>query len=64
MTRYQMTRIKVCGMTRRKDVLKAVELGVDGLGFILAESPRRFPLKMWLSLPRDSLPSSLQWQWW
>ena len=32
-------------MTRRKDVLKAVELGVDGLGFILAESPRRVSLE-------------------
>ncbi len=45
MTRYRMTLIKICGMTRRKDVLKAVELGVDGLGFILAESPRRVSLE-------------------
>jgi len=29
-------RIKVCGLTRRKDVELAVELGADAVGFILA----------------------------
>lgn len=37
--------IKVCGMTCREDVDYAVELGVDALGFILAESTRKVELK-------------------
>lgn len=38
------TMIKLCGMTRREDVVFAVNMGVDGLGFILAESPRQVNL--------------------
>ncbi|PUU88453.1 phosphoribosylanthranilate isomerase [Halanaerobium sp.] len=38
------TMIKVCGMTRREDVVYAVNIGVDALGFILAESPRQVNL--------------------
>ncbi|MFW5749477.1 MAG: phosphoribosylanthranilate isomerase [Halanaerobium sp.] len=38
------TMIKLCGMTRREDVVYAVNIGVDALGFILAESPRQINL--------------------
>jgi len=40
-----LTGIKVCGLTRREDVNAAVEFGVNALGFILAESPRRVSLE-------------------
>jgi len=36
-----MTWVKICGITNREDALKAVSLGVDAVGFIFAESPRR-----------------------
>ena len=34
-------KVKICGITSRRDALKAVELGVDALGFIFARSPRQ-----------------------
>lgn len=34
-------KIKICGITRLKDALLAVDLGADALGFIFAESPRK-----------------------
>ena len=38
------TMIKLCGITRREDVVYAVNIGVDALGFILAKSPRQVSL--------------------
>ncbi len=48
--------IKVCGMTRREDIEFAVELGVDALGFILAESPRKVELETVKMLVSDLPP--------
>jgi phosphoribosylanthranilate isomerase len=39
------TMIKLCGMTRREDIVYAVNIGVDALGFILAKSPRQVSLE-------------------
>lgn len=41
----QCTRIKICGLTNLSDALCAASLGVDALGFIFAESPRRVSTK-------------------
>ena len=36
-----MVRVKICGITRAEDALLAASLGVDALGFVFADSPRR-----------------------
>jgi len=36
-----MTKIKICGITNKEDALWAINLEVDALGFIFADSPRR-----------------------
>jgi indole-3-glycerol phosphate synthase/phosphoribosylanthranilate isomerase len=33
--------VKICGITRKEDAIKAMELRADMLGFVLADSPRR-----------------------
>lgn len=49
-------RIKICGMTRKEDVDFAVSLGVDALGFILAESPRKIEVAEAVNLSEDLPP--------
>lgn len=53
-----MTWIKICGITNLKDALKATDLGVDALGFILALSPRRMDPLSIREITR-ALPKSL-----
>ena len=36
-----MTKIKICGITNKEEATWAVNLKVDALGFIFADSPRR-----------------------
>ena len=43
-----MTWVKLCGMTRRRDVEVAVGVGADAVGFVVAPvSPRCVP-SIWL----------------
>lgn len=37
-------RVKICGLTRKNDVEAALRAGVDAIGFILAQSPRKVDL--------------------
>ena len=36
-----MTRVKICGITNRRDAEDALCLGADAIGFVFAESPRQ-----------------------
>ncbi len=49
-------KIKICGLTRREDVLICNQLGVDALGFILAESPRQVEIEDVKLLTKDLSP--------
>jgi len=48
-------KVKVCGLTRREDVLICNQLGVDAIGFILADSPRQVEIRD-VSLLTEGLP--------
>jgi len=49
-------RIKICGMTREADVQYAAALGVDAVGFVFAESPRRVEPEVVCRLSRSIPP--------
>jgi len=51
-----MVKIKFCGMTNRRDVERAVKLGVDAIGFIFAKSPRRVTVARASSLVKELPP--------
>jgi len=40
--RFRVTKVKICGLTRRQDIESAVALGVDALGFIAVPESKRF----------------------
>jgi phosphoribosylanthranilate isomerase len=51
------TRIKLCGMTRREDVLYAIALGVDAIGLVFyPPSPRAVSIEQALELTRGLPP--------
>lgn len=51
-------KIKVCGLTRTEDVERAITLGADLLGFVLAPSPRQISLAQMMVLV-DIVPSTV-----
>jgi phosphoribosylanthranilate isomerase len=54
-----MSLIKICGITRAEDARWASKLGVDYLGFIFSQSPRRVTAFQAKSII-ESLPDSIQ----
>ena len=54
-----MTRIKICGNTRKDDVDRAVELGVDLLGFIFGPSKRHIDVDQAQRLVKD-IPDNIE----
>ncbi|MGY4687543.1 phosphoribosylanthranilate isomerase [Petrotoga sp. DB-2] len=51
-----MIRIKVCGITNIEDAINISKAGVDALGFILAESPRKVELSKILEISKELPP--------
>lgn len=50
------TWVKMCGITRLEDALACTEAGVDALGFVFAESPRRISPEDALAIIRKLPP--------
>ena len=36
-----MVRVKICGLTRRQDIIDAVKAGADALGFVFSDRSKR-----------------------
>ncbi len=45
MSHYCRTRIKICGFQKKEDVKNAIQLGIDSLGFIFADSLRQISIR-------------------
>lgn len=55
--RVMRTRIKLCGMTRREDVLHAIALGADAIGMVFyPPSPRSVSIEQAIALTRGLPP--------
>ncbi len=52
------TFVKICGLSTEADVDAAIAAGVDAIGFVFAESPRRVSVELAVALTRD-LPASI-----
>jgi len=50
--------VKVCGLSTAADIAAAVDAGVDAIGFVFAESPRRVSVDEAARLTRD-VPASI-----
>lgn len=51
-------RVKICGLTRRQDVLAAVDAGADAIGFVFTASPRCISIESAIGLV-DYVPSGV-----
>lgn len=51
-----MIKVKICGLRRKEDVIKAIELGFDALGFILCEKSKRHISLEEASLLTEGIP--------